>query len=579
MLLLLVPLAQALSLSLTYESTPYPGVTYREYRTSSPSTNTFVTLIDLCTDRIHVAATEYPDVYQSTKGWASDVGVQVATNGDFYKTSPSRVYGDAIGKGNPWKTLYTGRDSSYSSEWYYKDYGWIAFGWDQVWFSHTKNVKANAATWGLTDGWDNSTYAPDPPAGVLALVSGFPELVIEGTQYTCTSPTASDCFPDRSDMRDRHPRTAMGLTADKQTFILAVVDGRTSESAGMYGAELASLMYQLGAYVAFNLDGGGSSQMVVAGSYKNDYDGNNYGSGARTVMNHWGVYAGTTGGAPTRPGHCVSKPACETLPAAGGTIEEDTDCFGKYGDAVYWREETAGDGGHLYWTNAWKSDYPGNWAWWQLNLEEAGLYKVEAYIDSTWGVYADTPYVVRADGVDTDVIINQGAASGWTSLGEYTFAAGGDQWVRVNDDSTSSVASSQHIAIDALRLTRVGPYCGDAACDEGETCNTCDADCGPVPEVAGNAIDDDCDGVTDELPAPDDSAEPVPVNPADTSETGETASPDTAPADEDSAGPLLEPEGLAQSKQQINCACASTRAPLAWPALALLGLLWRRRSR
>jgi MYXO-CTERM domain-containing protein len=78
---------------------------------------------------------------------------------------------------------------------------------------------------------------------------------------------------------------------------------------------------------------------------------------------------------------------------------------------------------------------------------------------------------------------------------------------------------------------------------------------------------------------PDDSAEPVPVNPADTSETGETASPDTAPADEDSAGPLLEPEGLAQSKQQINCACASTRAPLAWPALALLGLLWRRRSR
>jgi MYXO-CTERM domain-containing protein len=100
-----------------------------------------------------------------------------------------------------------------------------------------------------------------------------------------------------------------------------------------------------------------------------------------------------------------------------------------------------------------------------------------------------------------------------------------------------------------------------------------------VPEVAGNDIDDDCDGVTDELPAPDDSAEPVPVNPADTSETGETASPDTAPADEDSAGPLLEPEGLAQSKQQINCACASTRAPLAWPALALLGLLWRRRSR
>ena len=471
MLLLLVPLAQALSLSLTYESTPYPGVTYREYRTSSPSTNTFVTLIDLCTDRIHVAATEYPDVYQSTKGWASDVGVQVATNGDFYKTSPSRVYGDAIGKGNPWKTLYTGRDSSYSSEWYYKDYGWIAFGWDQVWFSHTKNVKANAATWGLTDGWDNSTYAPDPPAGVLALVSGFPELVIEGTQYTCTSPTASDCFPDRSDMRDRHPRTAMGLTADKQTFILAVVDGRTSESAGMYGAELASLMYQLGAYVAFNLDGGGSSQMVVAGSYKNDYDGNNYGSGARGVANHWGVFAGAVDYLADRPGHCASAAPCEAIPAEGATLDNSGACFRGFGDQDYWRSAAGGVNGRLQWTNAFRSDSPDNWAWWQLELERGGTYLVEVSSDATYSVHDDVRYEVRAGGVSHEVRIDP-RGGGWHSLGEYTFAAGGEQWVAVFDDEASSPGSDQHIVADAVRLTRTGPVDedtgqGDSGADSG----------------------------------------------------------------------------------------------------------------
>ena len=103
------------------------------------------------------------------------------------------------------------------------------------------------------------------PAGTVALVSGFPELVTEGRRVTCSSPTATSCFTDRGDMRARHPRTAMGITEDRNTFILLVVDGRSSVSAGMYGTELASLMDQLGAWQAFNLDGGGSSQMWIQG--------------------------------------------------------------------------------------------------------------------------------------------------------------------------------------------------------------------------------------------------------------------------------------------------------------------------
>lgn len=63
----------------------------------------------------------------------------------------------------------------------------------------------------------------------------------------------------------RHPRTAVGVTGSGQ-LLLVVVDGRQgSYSAGMTLRELARLMARLGAREAVNLDGGGSSEMVVNG--------------------------------------------------------------------------------------------------------------------------------------------------------------------------------------------------------------------------------------------------------------------------------------------------------------------------
>jgi len=65
------------------------------------------------------------------------------------------------------------------------------------------------------------------------------------------------------DVPGTHPRTAIGFTADKKTMIMAVVDGRQAKSRGMSQQEMAQLMLSLGAYNALNLDGGGSSTMVV----------------------------------------------------------------------------------------------------------------------------------------------------------------------------------------------------------------------------------------------------------------------------------------------------------------------------
>jgi hypothetical protein len=59
------------------------------------------------------------------------------------------------------------------------------------------------------------------------------------------------------------PRTAIGLSRDRKTLILVVVDGRQpaySEGASM--KELATILFDAGAHDAFELDGGGSSTMV-----------------------------------------------------------------------------------------------------------------------------------------------------------------------------------------------------------------------------------------------------------------------------------------------------------------------------
>ena len=62
------------------------------------------------------------------------------------------------------------------------------------------------------------------------------------------------------------PRTAVGLDLSGEKLMLMIVDGRQPNySEGITLSELAELMREFGAYHALNLDGGGSSTLVVAG--------------------------------------------------------------------------------------------------------------------------------------------------------------------------------------------------------------------------------------------------------------------------------------------------------------------------
>lgn len=67
---------------------------------------------------------------------------------------------------------------------------------------------------------------------------------------------------------DRHPRTCVGVKADG-SIIMMVIDGR-QQADNMYGmsySEQSAAMLYYGAVEAYNLDGGGSSTMIIRNNY------------------------------------------------------------------------------------------------------------------------------------------------------------------------------------------------------------------------------------------------------------------------------------------------------------------------
>jgi len=65
-------------------------------------------------------------------------------------------------------------------------------------------------------------------------------------------------------INDKHPRTAMGYTKDNKLIIL-VIEGRNPRAGGANLIQEAQILKDLGCVEALNLDGGGSSCLLVNG--------------------------------------------------------------------------------------------------------------------------------------------------------------------------------------------------------------------------------------------------------------------------------------------------------------------------
>ena len=205
---------------------------------------------------------QYPLRARTTSQFLQEFGAQVAVNGDGFSPWWSRGVAD-----------------------YYPHVG------DKV------QPRGNSASRGKVY-WTSQAAVPtlyissrnqlsfDAPAKPFNAISGETLLLMGG-----------QLIPDL-DNSVTQPRTAVGYSKNGRYLYLVVVDGRQPfYSEGMTIKELAALMLSLGAQYAMNLDGGGSSTLVVQGR-----DGNprilnspidNYIPGReRPVANHLGIFVG-----------------------------------------------------------------------------------------------------------------------------------------------------------------------------------------------------------------------------------------------------------------------------------------------
>lgn len=147
-------------------------------------------------------------------------------------------------------------------------------------FSHIQD-KEYKAEWAVTSG--NSTYAYSSPVAKPTVPATFPSF--DGARtYTAQTGVGggpvlirdgvivntydNEMFKETTDVGAtvNNPRTAIGSTADGR-IILFVCEGRnqTPATPGFTLEETAKILFDLGCVEAINLDGGGSSCMLVNG--------------------------------------------------------------------------------------------------------------------------------------------------------------------------------------------------------------------------------------------------------------------------------------------------------------------------
>lgn len=108
-----------------------------------------------------------------------------------------------------------------------------------------------AATWSLVPDW--------PKQDVRHALGGGPRLLRAGQ----IDINAEEEKFQADITQGRAPRTALGITASGELLLVTVNGRQNNISIGMTLLELAELLQDLGAVDAMNLDGGGSSTMVV----------------------------------------------------------------------------------------------------------------------------------------------------------------------------------------------------------------------------------------------------------------------------------------------------------------------------
>jgi exopolysaccharide biosynthesis protein len=223
-----------------------------------------------------VMSDDETDNRETVSSFARDLGACVALNGGYFNMgeTPARHGGLLVANGillEPATSVVTRDSLSYQAV-----RAAIGFIDDRVEITWVTTAERVIYSWAAPP-----AHRPGHPARpidyrdatewtVRDAVSAGPCLLRNGRLHV----TADEEVFFGSSIPDVHPRSAAGRTIDGR-LILMVVDGRQASSRGVYLEELAVLLRDIGAVDALNLDGGGSSALVVDGTLLNRPAGGN----------------------------------------------------------------------------------------------------------------------------------------------------------------------------------------------------------------------------------------------------------------------------------------------------------------
>jgi exopolysaccharide biosynthesis protein len=239
-----------------------------------------------------VVSDDRTDNRETVSDFANDLGACVVVNGGFFRNdlTPSEHVGLLVSNGTIVKPatnsviLNSDRYHTARAAIGFKENGDV----DIAWVTTHDNK--------LYEWPEPPNHRPGQPAGphnyenakewkVRDAIGAGPALVVNGNIDVTSD---EEAFFAKS-FNEANPRTAAGVTANG-ALILLVVDGRQADSRGVTLDELSALMLDLGAVDAINLDGGGSSTLVVNNTLVNRPAG---GSFEREVMSAIAAFCGS----------------------------------------------------------------------------------------------------------------------------------------------------------------------------------------------------------------------------------------------------------------------------------------------
>jgi murein DD-endopeptidase MepM/ murein hydrolase activator NlpD len=140
--------------------------------------------------------------------------------------------------------------------------------------------------------------------------------------------------------------------------------------------------------------------------------------------------------------------------------DDGDSCFTLHGPSAYWHRATTcgssalGYGGDMYWTYV-NGSVVSNYARWTPALGGPGTYQLSVFVPRCNGTAQQAKYRIVHNGVTDVRTVNQNIYyDAWVSLGSFSFAGTGGEYVELTDATGESYTTRRLLAVDAIRWVR-----------------------------------------------------------------------------------------------------------------------------